>query len=133
MQKEKSLYHRHSHNAIPYRKDLIKRAQENRKSANPVENKLWLECLRNRQFKGLKFIRQKPLLDYIVDFYCASLGLVIELDGDSHSLLEKYEQKRTKDLENYGLTIVRYMNSEVMNNLEGVYCNLLDVVKRLTT
>ncbi len=131
MQKEKTLYYQHSDNAVPYIKNLLKRARENRKSANPVENKLWFECLRNRQFQGLKFTRQKPLLSYIVDFYCASLGLVIELDGDSHSLQKGYDEKRTKDLENYGLTIVRYMNNEVMNNLEGVYCNLLDVVNRL--
>ena len=49
MQKEKTLYYQHSDNAVPYIKNLLKRARENRKSANPVENKLWFECLRNRQ------------------------------------------------------------------------------------
>lgn len=68
----------------PYQRNLIPLARANRKQPTPAECLIWLKLLRNRQLAGFKFVRQKPIDGYIVDFYCAALGLVIEIDGDSH-------------------------------------------------
>ena len=71
---------------LPYNKKLIALARENRKNPNPAEIKIWSEVLRMRQFATLKFLRQKPIDNYIVDFYCSKLRLVIEIDGESPSM-----------------------------------------------
>jgi very-short-patch-repair endonuclease len=82
-----------------------------------AEKKLWHSCLKNY---GHTFLRQKPIDNYIIDFYCSELGLVIEIDGDSH-LDEKnisYDIKRTKNLEKYGLKILRFWNDDMLNGIE---------------
>lgn len=78
-----------------------------------------------RQFAEYKFLRQKPLGGYIVDFYCSKLRLVIEIDGESHAETVEYDVERTKILEALGLTVVRYTNDEVMLNSAGVYEDLI--------
>jgi very-short-patch-repair endonuclease len=78
-----------------------------------------------RQFAEYKFLRQKPLGGYIVDFYCSKLRLVIEIDGESHAETVEYDVERTKILEALGLTVVRYTNDEVMLNIAGVYEDLI--------
>jgi very-short-patch-repair endonuclease len=109
---------------LSYNKNLTDLARENRKNPTPAENKIWDEVLRMRQFADYKFLRQKPLGGYIVDFYCSKLRLVIEIDGDSHAESEEYDAERTKVLEALGLTVVRYNNDEVMQNIAGVYEDL---------
>ena len=86
----------------------------------------------NRQFPwtiNLKFTRQKPLDEYIVDFYCAELMLAIEIDGDTHAGQKQYDKDRTKNLNKFGIEIIRYTNAEVLSNLEGVY---QDLYKRIS-
>ncbi len=109
---------------IPYNQSLTKRARENRKTPTPAEQKIWLDVLRVKKFLDLKFIRQKPLDEYIVDFYCSEYRLAVEIDGDSHGEQEEYDQKRTERLNALGVTVVRYSNEEVMTNIEGVYEDL---------
>lgn len=82
------------------------------------EKQLWYKVLSRDQLEGLRFLRQKPLLDYIVDFYCPELRLVIELDGDSHVEQSEYDRIRTENLQKYGITVVRYTNREVLENIE---------------
>ncbi len=60
---------------IPYNKNLTQKAQKNRKNPTPAEQKLWYEILQSKRLASLKFTRQKPLAEYIVDFYCAELML----------------------------------------------------------
>jgi very-short-patch-repair endonuclease len=106
---------------IPYNPKLKELARQLRKNSTQSEIKLW-KALKGKQLNGFDFHRQKPLLDYIVDFYCAELSLVIELDGYSHHL-EEIQQKdllKQKLLEEVGLTVLRFTDSEVMNNLESV-------------
>jgi len=69
-----------------------------------------------------KFTRQKPLGEYIADFYCASRMLVIELDGDTHftSSAENYDHRRTAALEARGIRVMRFTNLEVMQQFEAV-------------
>jgi len=104
---------------IPYNPKLKERARELRKNMTEAESKLWHDFLRNFKYTVL---RQKPLDNYIVDFYCAKLKLVIEIDGKIHSLKERreYYEERTSILEGYGLKVLRFTNEDVMNNFTWV-------------
>jgi very-short-patch-repair endonuclease len=77
-----------------------------------------------KRFADYKFLRQKPIDNYIVDFYCSELRLVIEIDGDSHAEAVGYDAERTKVLNALGLTVVRYTNDEVLRNIQGVFDDL---------
>ena len=109
---------------IPYNKTLTEKARKNRKNPTPAEQKLWHEVLQSKRLDNLKFTRQKPLDEYIVDFYCAKLMLAIKIDGDTHAGQKQYDEDRTKNLNKYGVEVIRYTNAEVLNNLEGVYQDL---------
>jgi very-short-patch-repair endonuclease len=109
---------------IPYNKNLTTLARENRGNPTKAESKIWHEVLRKRQFANFKFLRQKPIGNYIVDFYCSELRLVIEIDGDSHAETIEYDAERTKLLNSLGLQVVRYTNDDVFRNIEGVYDHL---------
>ncbi len=78
-----------------------------------------------RYFAGYKFLRQKPIADFIVDFYCPELRLAIEIDGDSHAEFADHDAERTAVLNALGISVIRYTNDEVMKNLEGVYEDLM--------
>jgi adenine specific DNA methylase Mod/very-short-patch-repair endonuclease len=104
---------------LPYNPDLKERARELRKNMTEPEKKIWYEYLRNFKYQVL---RQKPLDNYIVDFYCPELKLVIEIDGDTHFTEDRkvYDEERTRILEGYGLKIIRFLNTDIMRNLAGV-------------
>ena len=76
------------------------------------------------------FHRQKPILNYIVDFYSSRLKLAIELDGDSHFEQAKYDNERTIQLNQYGIKVIRYYNDEILKSLEWVYNNILIKIKK---
>lgn len=109
---------------LPYDPKLTTLARANRKNPTPAEQKIWLEVLRGRQFSAYKFLRQKPIERFIVDFYCSSLRWVIEIDGDSHAENPAYDIERTQILQRYGLAVIRYANHDVMHNISGVYDDL---------
>ncbi|HHM04657.1 MAG TPA: endonuclease domain-containing protein [Gammaproteobacteria bacterium] len=109
---------------LPYNPSLTEKARENRKTPTPAEKRLWFEVLRGKRFGHLKFTRQKPLDEYIVDFYCAELMLAIEIDGDSHAEQQGYDERRTQRLNQLGVDVLRYSNREVLKNIEGVYSDL---------
>jgi very-short-patch-repair endonuclease len=90
-----------------------------RHDAVPAEQKLW-HFLRNRQLCGLKFRRQVPISNYIADFYCASAGVILEIDGASHIGRERYDDLRTEWLEGRSYRIIRFGNADVYENIEGV-------------
>ena len=95
-----------------------------RKDPTPAEKIFWSHVA-NRQFKGLKFVKQHGIGSYIVDFCCRSLMLVIEIDGDSHATFAEAADKiRTKYLESLGYTVIRYNNDDVLNNIDGVFQDL---------
>lgn len=114
---------------LPFRKDLKEKAGDNRKNMNRPEAKLWYEILSNRKFLGYRFLRQKPVSDYIVDFFCSELKLGIEVDGESHIEQKEYDKMRTLNLNNIGIKLIRYSNADIMCNLEGVYLDLEKKVK----
>jgi very-short-patch-repair endonuclease len=104
---------------LPYNQKLVPRAKELRKNMTVAEKKLWYDFLHDFP---LRVLRQRPIDNFIVDFYCAKLKLVIEVDGDSHFTDEgiKRDRARTEILEGYGLTVIRFTNDEVLNNFEAV-------------
>ena len=106
---------------IPYDKGLKAFARQLRNQSTQAEIKLW-QYLKGRQLKGFRFHRQKPLLKYIADFYCYELQLVIELDGCTHDFEDTQRKDFAKQvaLEKVGLTVLRFTDDDVMNNLEGV-------------
>ncbi len=81
---------------------------------------LWTR-LRKKQVCGIKFRRQKPILNYIVDFYAFKVKLIIEIDGFTHDETKSdYDVRRQRDLENLGLKVMRFSDQEIYNNLDGV-------------
>jgi len=92
------------------------------------EKKLWFEFLREAP---LRFTRQKPLADFVADFYCAGRQLVIEIDGDSHfdPVAEKRDRIRTAALKDQGIQVLRFTNAEVMQNFETVCEIILEALR----
>ena len=117
---------------VPYNKKLTELARENRKNPTAAESRMWNQVLRMRHFADYKFLRQKPIGSFIVDFYCSALRLAIEIDGDSHADSLEYDAARTSALNARGIIIVRYYNDEVLRNLEGVYDDFMRRVVRIS-
>ena len=111
--------HASSTRFIPYNPRLVPIARELRKNATPAERKLLLEYIRGNQ---LRFYFQRPIDHFIVDFYCPSKSLVIEIDGDVHALddAEEKDAARTKILESYGLRVLRYTNRDILEHVDDV-------------
>ena len=107
-----------------HNKDIIPLAKALRNNMTKEEKHLWYDFLRTYP---VRFSRQKVLGRYIADFYCAEAKIVIELDGSGHYTAEgkKYDEERTAFLEEYGLTVVRILNSEIHSNFRGV-CEYID-------
>ena len=103
---------------------IVPLAKELRKNMTKEERHLWHDFLKSYP---VRFLRQKVLGNYIVDFYCASARLVIELDGSQHYEDSKLEEdkERTAFLKNYGLQVIRIPNNEVSRNFLGV-CEHID-------
>jgi very-short-patch-repair endonuclease len=113
----------------PYDLKLKSNARKNRKEMNAPEANLWYKVLRNKKLLNYKFLKQKPILNYILDFYCSKLLLGIEIDGESHNEQMNYDKQRSESINKIGIKIIRYSNYEVMNNLDGVYFNLIKQIK----
>ena len=102
-----------------------------RSNMTSPEMRLWSK-LRARQLQGLKFRRQHGIGPYIVDFYCPEQSLVIEVDGDSHADADQIvkDRQREKYLQSLGLRVIRYINDDIVKNLDGI---LEDLVKKLSS
>ncbi|MEJ2574665.1 MAG: endonuclease domain-containing protein [Gammaproteobacteria bacterium] len=90
-----------------------------RHNMTDAEQRLWRH-LRNAQMHGLKFRRQHPFGDYILDFVCLEARLIIEVDGGQHAGQEKGDDRRTAVLEKAGFRVLRFWNHEVMQDLDAV-------------
>ena len=105
---------------------LVEQARELRKRQTPAEEALW-QLLRNRQLADLKFRRQHQIGDYIVDFFCAEYGLVVELDGGVHDTSDRrnVDKKRDAYLRSLGHTVLRFSNARVFDDTEGLLGEIL--------
>ena len=115
---------------LPYKPELVARARELRKRMTEAEKKLWQGYLRHFRYRVL---RQRPIDNFIVDFYCSKLRLVIEVDGETHFTEEGkgYDAERTTTLEGYGLRVLRFWNTDVIHNLQDVAEKIEEVAKSL--
>jgi very-short-patch-repair endonuclease len=106
---------------LPYNENLKQRARQLRNNMTDAERYLWAK-IRMRQLKGYQFYRQKPIGDYIIDFFCPRAKLVVEVDGSQHFSDETTEYDRIRDeyMRSLGLKVLRFTNTEVMTNIEGV-------------
>lgn len=98
---------------------LDERARDLRNGMTEAEHVLW-ERIRRREIHGARFRRQVVLGNYIVDFVCLEARLIIELDGAQHTLQREYDARRTEWLESQNFRVVRFWNSDVMEDLDGV-------------
>ena len=108
--------------------ELTERAKELRKQMTQAERHLWYDFL--RQYP-VRFLRQKVIDCYIVDFYCAAAHLVVELDGAQHyeETAQKADLLRAENLKRWGLTVIRFSNLDVTNNFDGVCTKIDEFVK----
>ncbi len=90
-----------------------------REELTPAESKLWA-YLRGNKLNGVYFRRQHAIGQYVPDFCAIKAKLIIELDGSQHIDQDKYDEERTKYLEKKGYKILRFWNSQVMNDIDGV-------------
>ena len=101
---------------IPYNPKLKQYARDLRKHGTFSEVLLWKK-LQGKQLQGYKFRRQKPIDNYIIDFYCHELKLAIEIDGVTHGYKEEYDQERQKILESFGIRFLRFTETQIRSNL----------------
>ena len=94
-------------------------AKELRKRSADAEKLLW-KYLRLEQLEGLKFRRQQPIDNYIVDFVCLKKRIIIEVDGGQHSEEKEKDRERDNYLKKQGFEVLRFWNNEVLTNVEGV-------------
>ncbi|MBW4473603.1 MAG: endonuclease domain-containing protein [Stenomitos rutilans HA7619-LM2] len=103
-------------------------ARQLRKHQTPAETRLW-NALSCRQLAGLRFRRQHPVGQFIVDFYCPSCKLVIEVDGEVHIQQEAYDNARTERLQSFGYQVLRFTNEEVLSDLQAVLARIVQVAE----
>ena len=108
----------------------VNAARELRRKQTDAENVLWA-ALRNMRSDGVKYRRQHPIGDYIVDFVSLEKRLVIEVDGGQHNENTNIEKdtERTKWLEKEGYHVIRFWNNDVLTNIEGVVFRIREALE----
>lgn len=96
---------------------------------------LWKYVLKERMLRGYQFHRQRPVLNYIADFFCKELHLVIEIDGITHHFdnVSEKDKIKQKKLENHGFIVLRYKDEDILKNLNGVKISLEMVIDDIET
>jgi very-short-patch-repair endonuclease len=104
-----------------------------RRDATKAEKKLWY-LLQRGQMAGLSFRRQHPIGKYIIDFYCSPLKLAIEVDGGQHNeqAHQAHDERRSQWLRGKGVTVLRFWNNDVLQNIEGVWDEIGRTVSELS-
>ena len=112
---------------LRYLDELKQLSIKNRNDPTTAEYVMW-QFLRKNNY-GYKFIRQKPIFRFIVDFYCRKLLLAIEIDGNSHDAKKNYDQARDRYLESVNIKTLRFTNDEVLNDFNSVLKGLLPFLR----
>jgi very-short-patch-repair endonuclease len=109
----------------------LRRSRELRREQSPAEKLLWGK-LRGRRLCGYKFVRQEAIGPFFVDFVCREHGLVVEVDGATHSTDEEIanDRFRQRRLEQEGYRLLRVTNHDVYSNLDGVCETILAAIKK---
>lgn len=106
-------------NFLKYNPTLKEKASELRNNSTNTEILLW-KFLKGKQLRGCDFHRQKPIDEFIVDFFCTDLMLAIEIDGGTHIGKEKYDAARQQKLEKLGVRFLRFKDDDVFYNCDWV-------------
>ena len=116
---------------MPTNMTPLSNARSLRRGQTEAEQKLWAQ-LRDRRLQGYKFRRQVPLGRFIVDFCCYDERLVIELDGSPHAdpARSARDRERTLWLESHNFTVLRFWNSDLLGNMEGVLVRILQTLEQ---
>ncbi|MEG0031284.1 endonuclease domain-containing protein [Acinetobacter sp.] len=114
-----------------YNKNLKQPSRDLRNNMTDAEQLLW-QRLRRKQILGLQFYRQKPILNFIVDFYCSAANLVIECDGGQHYTAEGLEADRARNqaLAQLGLNVLRFDNRQILTEIDAVVEQIYWIVKQ---
>jgi very-short-patch-repair endonuclease len=112
-----------------YNPALKQLAKELRQNMTLSEILLWNE-LKQKKMLGYDFDRQRPIGDFIVDFYCKDLSLAIEIDGNTHFFRYDYDEQRQKDLERMGVHFLRFEDEEVKRRIGNVLRVIEDWIKK---
>ncbi|MEI6048812.1 MAG: endonuclease domain-containing protein [Bacteroidota bacterium] len=112
--------------------DIFKKAKELRRYETEAEKRLWSMLSRN-QMLGLQFRRQHPINRFIVDFYSVKIKLVIEVDGNIHEIPENkvYDIGRSQILNDFGITVIRFSNDQIIDDIKNVIEIIKETVKQL--
>ena len=115
-----------------YHKNLQPHANRLRKEMTKADACLWKYVLRAGKMKGFQLRRQRPVLNYIADFMCKELMLVVEVDGLTHHFEEVIKKDKIKQraLETAGFTVIRFTDDVVLNNINAVYNYLEDWIEK---
>lgn len=116
---------------LPYNKNLKERARTMRNNPTDTEKKMW-NLLRSGDLAEYRFLRQKIIGNYIADFYCSKQQLIIEIDGGGHNEnnQKEYDTIRTKFFESLGTQVIRFWNTDVLQNETGVYQKVLEIIEK---
>jgi very-short-patch-repair endonuclease len=101
------------------------RSRALRSNPTDAERKLWW-ALRRKALAGARFRRQHPLGEFFADFCCLEHKLIVEVDGSQHEQSQEYDQRRTRLLESLGFRVLRFWNTDVLTNLDGVLTVILE-------
>ena len=115
-------------NPVATELELAKRALGMRHNPTEPEKRLW-RSISNSQLGGYKFRRQHIISGVIVDFFCPAIGLIVEIDGDTHNAEE--DSRRDRRMTALGFTTIRVTNPDVMRNVEGVLLAILEKARSL--
>ncbi len=113
---------------INYHSNLKQKSRNLRKQGPLAEIILWKK-LKAGQLSGYKFLRQKPIGTYIVDFFCRELKLIIEIDGYSHKDKFDYDQKRDEYFKKLNLSIIHFQDKDVLNKIDDIISDLENFIK----
>ena len=115
----------------PYNKKLKQPSRDLRNNMTDAEQLLW-QRIRRKQILGLQIYRQKPILNFIVDFYCPKAHLVIECDGGQHYTAEGLEADQNRDhaLSKLGLLVLRFSNHQILTEIDAVVERIYCVVEQ---
>jgi very-short-patch-repair endonuclease len=117
---------------VRYNPRLKQIARKLRKDMTLSEILLW-QHMKGKQLLWYDFHRQKPIDEYVVDFYCPRLKLVLEIDGDSHEGKEEEDKIRQEKLESLGLTVMRFWDWDVKDNVDGIVEHLREWIEARRT
>ncbi|MDP4009415.1 MAG: endonuclease domain-containing protein [Candidatus Shapirobacteria bacterium] len=124
---ESKLVARRGH--LKYLEELKNLSRSNRKGSTRTENTVWYEILKDKK-TGFKFLRQKPINRFILDFYCKELLLAIEIDGGYHNQRKYLDFERDKFMRNLNIETLRILNEDVLNNLSKVKDRIIEFIQQ---